>query len=194
MFATWRCLSAILILSLLCSKGALARRPTQRPQRADSPAAGRRKILLGPQPAERAERPEGTFRQKSGRTLCRPREGAGWSDLNGKFRTVASYVKHDANMANVTIETVKGRGAERQTKEVTVPVDKLSKNCQSRVKQIDTLQKKIKELSPPKPGEGGVPGDVAGGAVAAAGPEGGAPMPQAPAAPEPDPARTSPIH
>lgn len=115
-----------------------------------------------------------------------------WSDLNGKFRTVASYVKHDANMANVTIETVKGRGAERQTKQVTVPVDKLSKNCQSRVKQIDTLQKKIKELSPPKPGEGGVPGEVPGGSVAAAGPEGAAPMPQAPAAPEPDPSANEP--
>lgn len=115
-----------------------------------------------------------------------------WSDLNGKFKTVAHYVKHASDLSTVTIETFKGRGADRQTKEVTVPVDKLSKNCQSRVKQIDTLQKKIKELSPPKPGEGAVPGEVPGGAVAAAGPEGAAPMPQAPAVPEPDPSANEP--
>ena len=76
-----------------------------------------------------------------------------WSDLSGKFRTVAQYVKHDPNFTTVTIESVKGRGAERTTKEVTVPVDKLSKTCQSRVRQIDTMQKKIKEMAKAKPGE-----------------------------------------
>jgi hypothetical protein len=122
-----------------------------------------------------------------------------WSDLSGKFRTIARYVKHDPNLTTVTIESVKGRGAERTTKEVTVPVDKLSKNCQSRVKQIDTMQKKIKEMAPPKPGENGVlagvPGEVPGGELASApGPEGGpsAPMPQPPTAPEPDPSASEP--
>src|SRR5262245_38240992 len=33
-----------------------------------------------------------------------------WSDLSGKFKTVAHYVKHDANLASVTIEIVRGRG------------------------------------------------------------------------------------
>jgi len=112
-----------------------------------------------------------------------------WSDLNGKFKTVAHYVKHAPDLSTVTIQTIKGRGADRQTKEVTVPVDKLSKNCQSRVKQIDTIQKKLKEMSPPPSTDGGVPGEVA---VAAAGPEGEPPGPQAPSAPEPDPSASEP--
>jgi hypothetical protein len=123
-----------------------------------------------------------------------------WSDLSGKFRTIARYVKHEPDLSKVTIESIKGRGAERTTKEVSVPVDKLSKICQSRVRQIDIVQKKIKEMSPPKPGENGVlagvPGEIPGGELASApGPEGAppsAPMPQPPTAPEPDPSASEP--
>jgi hypothetical protein len=120
-----------------------------------------------------------------------------WSDLSGKFRTIARYVKHDPNMTTVTIESIKGRGADRTTKEVTVPVDKLSKICQSRLRQIDTVQKKIKEMAPPKPGENGVlpgaTGEFPGGEVASApGPEGGPSAPMPPAAPEPDPSAAEP--
>jgi hypothetical protein len=42
---------------------------------------------------------------------------------------------------------VKGRGADRVVREVKVPVEQLSKTCQSRVKQIATLQKKLDELA-----------------------------------------------
>ena len=58
----------------------------------------------------------------------------------------------------MTIEIVEGRGAERTTKEVTMPVDKLSKTCQSRVRQIDAMQKKLKEMAARKPGENGAVG------------------------------------
>jgi hypothetical protein len=70
-----------------------------------------------------------------------------WNDLTGKFRTVARYVKHEPDLSMVTIEIVKGRGAERTTEQKTVPVEKLSKTCQSRVRQIDAMQKKLKELA-----------------------------------------------
>lgn len=119
-----------------------------------------------------------------------------WADQSGKFKTVARYVKHDPDMKMVTIESVKGRGAERTTKEVTVQVDKLSKTCQSRVKQIDTMQKKIAEVAakdhPRTPGA-----DAGSGAPAAlvAGPEGAPPGvgPEAPAAPVgPDPSASEP--
>ncbi|HEX3599745.1 MAG TPA: hypothetical protein VHU84_06350 [Lacipirellulaceae bacterium] len=80
-----------------------------------------------------------------------------WSDLTGKFKAVAHYVKHDPNMTTVTIAIMKGQGTDRSSEEKTVPVDKLSKTCQSRVKQIDTMQKKLKEMAA-KPGQNGVPG------------------------------------
>ena len=126
-----------------------------------------------------------------------------WSDLSGKFRTIARYVKHDPNLTTVTIESIKGRGADRTTKEVTVPVDKLSKICQSRVRQIDIVQKKIKEMSPPKPGENGVlagvPGEIPGGELARRARAGRSARPRRPCRsrqPRPSPirARRNPIH
>jgi hypothetical protein len=69
-----------------------------------------------------------------------------WSDLSGKFRAVAHYVKHEPNLSTVTIAVMKGTGSDRTSDEKTVPIDKLSKTCQARVKQIDLLQKKLKEL------------------------------------------------
>jgi hypothetical protein len=81
-----------------------------------------------------------------------------WSDLSGKFKTIARYVRHEPDLSTVTIESGKGRGAERVMKEVTVPVDKLSKTCQSRVRQIDAMQKKLKELAASNPDENGAIG------------------------------------
>jgi hypothetical protein len=80
-----------------------------------------------------------------------------WSDLSGKFKAVAHYVKHEPNLSTVTIAVMKGSGADRTADEKTVPVDKLSKTCQVRVKQIDLLQKKLKEMSA-KAGPNGTPG------------------------------------
>ena len=124
-----------------------------------------------------------------------------WSDQSGKFKTVAHYVKHDPNITMVTIRIMKGRGAERTSEDKTVPVDKLSKTCQSRVKQIDTMQKKLKELAAkdPKNGTPGTSPEGPGAAVAgetgtgpaASGPA-GAQGPGAAAAPEPDPSAAEP--
>jgi hypothetical protein len=69
-----------------------------------------------------------------------------WTSLNGKSKIVAKYVAHDPDLGWVKLSTVKGTGANRVTREITVDVAKLNKACQSRVKQIDTLQKKLDEL------------------------------------------------
>src|SRR5262245_32598993 len=49
-----------------------------------------------------------------------------WSDLSGKFKTFARYVKHEPNLSTVTIEITKGRGGEKVSEQKTIPVDKLS--------------------------------------------------------------------
>jgi hypothetical protein len=69
-----------------------------------------------------------------------------WTSLNGKSKIVAKYVAHDPDLKWVKLSTVKGSGTSRVTREITVDVAKLNKACQSRVKQIDTLQKKLDEL------------------------------------------------
>ena len=129
-----------------------------------------------------------------------------WNDLSGNHRTVAHYVRHEPNLSMVTIEVVKGRGAERTTEQKTVPVDKLSKTCQSRIKQIDTLQKKLQEMAAKaaKDGVAGVPGaspeNLGGPMVDERGAEPGAPGPEAgPGSPEmpgpeavPDPSASEP--
>src|SRR5215218_4537290 len=38
-----------------------------------------------------------------------------WSDLSGKFKTFARYVKHEPNLSTVTIEISKGRGGDKAT-------------------------------------------------------------------------------
>jgi len=88
-----------------------------------------------------------------------------WSDLTGKFKTTAKYVEHDPNLTWVKLEIVRGR--ERTTRQI--PVEKLSKTCQSRVKQIDLIQKKLDELlatadvsGDVSPEVGGLPGSEVG--------------------------------
>lgn len=115
-----------------------------------------------------------------------------WSDLSGKFKAVAHYVKHEPNLSTVTIAVMKGTGSDRSSDEKTVQVDKLSKTCQARVKQIDLLQKKLKELV--AKGPNGAPGtpmtDEHGADPNAKGPEPGhgpGPVGPDPSASEPDP-------
>lgn len=69
-----------------------------------------------------------------------------WSSAKGT-KISAKYVAHDPDLQWVKLAAVKGRGADRVVKEVKVPVEQLSKTCQSRVKQIATLQKKLDELA-----------------------------------------------
>ncbi len=131
-----------------------------------------------------------------------------WSDLSGKSKIIAHYVKHDPQLTTVTLRIMRGKGAERTSDEKTVPVEKLSKDCQSRVKQIDIAQKKIKEMAaklakdgnttiPAAPGENpGAPmADERGAEPGAAGPRPGPGAPAAattPAASEPDPSALEP--
>lgn len=130
-----------------------------------------------------------------------------WSDLSGKNKTIAHYVKHDPQLTTVTIRIMRGRGTERTSEDKAVQVDKLSKSCQSRVRQIDIAQKKIKELATKlaEEGDSTVPGasgegpgapmvDERGAEPVAAGPEGVAAGPGAPPAaePAPDPSELEP--
>ena len=69
-----------------------------------------------------------------------------WTDLSGRFKTMGKYVAHDPNLAWVRLEVSRGSGKDRIVKEVQVPVAKLSKACQSRVRQIARLQPKLDEL------------------------------------------------
>jgi hypothetical protein len=134
-----------------------------------------------------------------------------WSDLSGKFTTFARYVKHAPDLSTVTIEISKGPRNARTTEQKTVPVDKLSKTCQSRVRQIDAMQKKLKELAaaaakndanaafaggpgaaPENPGAP-MTDDRGTDPRAAANPEGPGPGPTPPPAPpEPDPSAAEP--
>jgi hypothetical protein len=81
-----------------------------------------------------------------------------WGTASGKS-IVAKYVSHDADMKHVKLAVPKGTGKDRATQEYDVALEKLNKTSQARVKQIDTLQKKLDELASaePKNGEAGVP-------------------------------------
>jgi len=117
-----------------------------------------------------------------------------WSDLSGKFKAVAHYVKHEPNLSTVTIAVMKGQGADRSADEKTVPVDKLSKTCQVRVKQIDLLQKKLREMSAKaNPGSPGAPMTDERGVDpnAPTGPDAG-PGPSPPGAGAPEPSASEP--
>jgi hypothetical protein len=96
-----------------------------------------------------------------------------WSDASGKFKTLAKYVAHDPSLGWVDLSASRGSGAQRQSRVVRVPVAKLSKTCQSRVKQIATLQTKLDELAAKGPANDAA-GQMASGALE--GGERGAPM------------------
>jgi hypothetical protein len=70
-----------------------------------------------------------------------------WTSANGKSKVMARYVSHTPDLKQVTLAVAKGSGANRATREVTVQVGQLDRTCQSRVKQIDTIKKKLDELA-----------------------------------------------
>jgi hypothetical protein len=79
-----------------------------------------------------------------------------WSDATGKFKTNAKYVSHTPDQRMVTLSMVPRRGASPIVKEI--PVERLSRTCQSRVKQIATLQKRLDErAADADPGGPGAP-------------------------------------
>lgn len=66
-----------------------------------------------------------------------------WSDTTGKFKTSAKYVEHDPQLAWVKLRVIQGTGSKRIVKDVQIPMEKLSKSCQARVRQIATLSEKM---------------------------------------------------
>ena len=68
-----------------------------------------------------------------------------WGDASGKFKTTAKYVEHDPNLAWVKLRVIQGVGDKRVVKDVTIPLEKLSKSCQARVRQIGVLSEKVAE-------------------------------------------------
>lgn len=66
-----------------------------------------------------------------------------WSDKTGKFKTSAKYVAHDPQLAWVKLRVIQGTGSKRVVKDVQIPLEKLSKSCQARVRQIATLSERM---------------------------------------------------
>lgn len=92
-----------------------------------------------------------------------------WSSDKGT-KITAKYVSHTPNLSSVTLSVARREGGQRTMKEMAVPVTRLSKTCQSRVKQISVLQVKLDELASGAAAS-------ADGAAAAGGPEDtGSPM------------------
>jgi hypothetical protein len=69
-----------------------------------------------------------------------------WSDVTGKSKVMAKYLEHDPDFAWVKLQAVREQDGKRVAKEITVPLEKLSKKSQSRVRQIAKLQEKLDEL------------------------------------------------
>jgi hypothetical protein len=68
-----------------------------------------------------------------------------WRSESGK-RVMAKYVAHTPDLKWVKLEIAVGTGKDRVVKEAKVEVRKLNLTCQSRVKQIATVQAKLEEL------------------------------------------------
>lgn len=89
-----------------------------------------------------------------------------WSDASGKFKVSAKYVEHDPDLKWVKLRTIRGTGKERQVKDVEIPLNKLSKSCQARVRTISVLTEKIaeaKDAEAKKEAEGKADGGSEGG-------------------------------
>jgi hypothetical protein len=127
-----------------------------------------------------------------------------WGTASGKS-VMAKYISHDANMSKVKLAVNRGTGKERVLKEYDVDVTALNKVCQSRIKQIDVLQKKLDEMaatagqqnpgSPMVDERGVIPGAPAGPETVAVGPgetPGGVPAATSPPTPEVDPSASEP--
>jgi hypothetical protein len=84
-----------------------------------------------------------------------------WSNEKGTSKVMAKYVAHDPELKWVKLATVKGSGANRVVREVTVDVAKLNRACQSRVRQISVIQLKLDELAAAQP-EGSATGAAEG--------------------------------
>ncbi len=66
-----------------------------------------------------------------------------WTNGTGQFTATAKYLDHDPDLAWVKLRIIQGTGEQRVVKDVTIPTAKLSKTCQSRVRQISVLTEKV---------------------------------------------------
>jgi hypothetical protein len=66
-----------------------------------------------------------------------------WTDATGRFKTTAKYLEHDPDLAWVKLRVIEGSGDQRVVKEVIIPLEKLSKICQARVRRIGGLSEKV---------------------------------------------------
>lgn len=66
-----------------------------------------------------------------------------WDDATGRHKTIAKYVDHDPNLEWVKLRIIRGTGADRVVNDITIPLAKLSKTCQSRVRQIARLEQRV---------------------------------------------------
>jgi hypothetical protein len=93
-----------------------------------------------------------------------------WSDATGQFKTDAKYVEQDEKQGTVKLRVIKGFGHDQIVKDKTIAVDKLSKECQARVKQIAFLTTKVddaakaeaEKAAKPKDGQDAMAGTTAG--------------------------------
>jgi hypothetical protein len=75
--------------------------------------------------------------------LVKPQE---WTSKTGSSKITAKYLAHDPDLKWVKLAATRGGGAGRTVREITVEVAKLNAASQSRVRQIDVLQKRLDEL------------------------------------------------
>ncbi len=68
-----------------------------------------------------------------------------WTDDSGKFTATARYVAHDPDLRWVTLRVERVVDGQRQYKDMNIPVERLNKACQSRVRQIAHLEPRVVE-------------------------------------------------
>jgi hypothetical protein len=90
-----------------------------------------------------------------------------WSDTSGKFKTSAKYVEQDDKEGTVKLRVIKGSGSDQVVKDKTIAIDKLSKECQSRVKQIAFLADKVSDAEKAEAENAAKPKDGADAAMGA---------------------------
>jgi hypothetical protein len=69
-----------------------------------------------------------------------------WASDKGT-KILAKYVSHTDDLSSVTLSVVRGSGAARTVKEVTVPTNRLDRRGQTRVKQIAIMKKLLDEMA-----------------------------------------------
>lgn len=70
-----------------------------------------------------------------------------WTDNTGQFSVQAKYLEHAPDLSWVKLRAVRGRGDERVERDITVPTERLNRQCQSRVRQISVLQERLVGLA-----------------------------------------------